>query len=196
MTDSEAEDDGWEQGSRDEKQSEDSEEGTDDVQEVEALGSRVSVKPILSFPERNDEDTFWTRTDETKTASVKKKFKSEDITRVRQHKEIQWTEVVKNDPTSLVDHWLWDHIKSDRWDHIVGVFPKKNLTTLTNSLQIHTQCYTRVTRVLHTNYKHCSDTSLVFGASSFDQANTRSLSSAFNLLHEGFRNDPVLTILL
>ncbi len=39
MTDSETEDDGWEQGSRDEEQSE---EGTDDVQEVETSGSRAS----------------------------------------------------------------------------------------------------------------------------------------------------------
>ena len=44
MTDSETEDDGWEQGSRDEEQSED---GVDDVQEVEPSGSRVSVKPIV-----------------------------------------------------------------------------------------------------------------------------------------------------
>ncbi len=85
MTDSEGEDDGWEQGSRDEEQSED---GTDDVQEVEASGTRASTKPILRFPERNDEDTFWTRTDETKPACVKNKFKSEDMTRVRQRKEL------------------------------------------------------------------------------------------------------------
>jgi hypothetical protein len=47
MTDSEDKDDGWEQGSRDEEQSE---EGGDDVQEVEVWGSRDSVKPILRFP--------------------------------------------------------------------------------------------------------------------------------------------------
>ncbi len=47
MTDSKTEDDGWEQGSRDEEQSE---EGADDVQEVDASGSRSSVKPILNFP--------------------------------------------------------------------------------------------------------------------------------------------------
>jgi hypothetical protein len=47
MTDSETEDDGWEQGSRDEEQSE---ESADDVQEVEASGSRSSAKPILSLP--------------------------------------------------------------------------------------------------------------------------------------------------
>jgi hypothetical protein len=113
MPDSEAEDDGWELGSRDEEQSED---GTDDVQEVEVSGSRASAKPILCFPERNDEDTFWTLTDETKPASAKNKFKSEDMARVRQHKELLWTEVTKNDPTSLVDRWLRDHIKSDRWE--------------------------------------------------------------------------------
>jgi hypothetical protein len=113
MTDSETEDDGWEQGSRDEEQSE---EGVDDVQEVETSGSRDSVKPILSFPERNDEDTFWTRTEQTKSVIAQNKFKSEDMTRVRQRKELLKTEVDKNDPTSLVDHWLWDHIKSDRWE--------------------------------------------------------------------------------
>jgi hypothetical protein len=32
--------------------------------------------------------------------------------------------VTKNDPTSLVDHWFRDHIKTDRWDHITGVFPQ------------------------------------------------------------------------
>jgi hypothetical protein len=72
-------------GSRDEEQSED---GTDDVQEVDTSGSRDSVKPILRFPERNDEDTFWTHTDETKSASVKNKFKSEDMARVRQRKDL------------------------------------------------------------------------------------------------------------
>jgi hypothetical protein len=85
MTDSESEDDGWEQGSRDEEQSE---EGVDDVQEVEA-----SVK-------------------------------SEDMARVRQHKEFLWTEVAKNEPTSLVDRWFRDHIQTDRWDLIAGVFPQ------------------------------------------------------------------------
>ena len=75
MTDSKTENDGWEQGSRDEEQSED---GADDVQEVESSGSRASVKPTLRFPERNDEDTFWTSTDETKPVTTKNKFKSED----------------------------------------------------------------------------------------------------------------------
>jgi hypothetical protein len=103
MTDFESEDDGWEQGSRDEEQSED---GPDDVQEVEESGSRASVKPILCFPERNDEDKFWTRTDETKSSSVKNKFKFEDMDRVRERKGFLWTEVVKNDPTSLVDRWF------------------------------------------------------------------------------------------
>ncbi len=84
----------------------------------------TGVKPILCFPEKNDEDTFWTHTDETNPASVKNKFKSEDMTRVRQRKELLWTEVAKNDPTSHVDHWWRDHIKTDRWDHIAGVFPQ------------------------------------------------------------------------
>jgi hypothetical protein len=43
-----------EEGSRDEKQNS---EGDDDVEEVEVSGSRVSSKPILCLPERNDEDT-------------------------------------------------------------------------------------------------------------------------------------------
>jgi hypothetical protein len=45
---------------------------------------------------RNDEDTSWTLTDETKTVN----------------------------PTSLVDLCLWDHIKTDSWDRIAGVFPQ------------------------------------------------------------------------
>jgi hypothetical protein len=61
------------------------------------LGSRASAKPILCLSERNDEDTSWTHTDETKSDSVKNKFKSEDMSRVRQGKELQWTEVTKND---------------------------------------------------------------------------------------------------
>jgi hypothetical protein len=38
--------------------------------------------------EQSDEDTFWTHTDETKPVSVKNKFKSEDMVRVRQRKEL------------------------------------------------------------------------------------------------------------
>jgi hypothetical protein len=87
-------------------------------------GSRVSVKPILRLSERSDEHTSWTLADETKPASAKNKFKSEDMARVRQRKELLWTEVVKNDPTSLVDHWLRDQIKIDRWELIAGVFPQ------------------------------------------------------------------------
>ncbi len=63
MTDYEPEEDGWEEGSRDEQQNS---EGDDDVEEVEASGSRASAKPILRLPERNDEDTAWTRSDATK----------------------------------------------------------------------------------------------------------------------------------
>ncbi len=54
MTDSETQEDGWEEGSRDEEQNT---EGDDDVEEVEASGSRASAKPILRLPERNEEDT-------------------------------------------------------------------------------------------------------------------------------------------
>jgi hypothetical protein len=35
---------------------------------VEASGSRASAKPILRLPDRNDEDTVWTRADGTKPA--------------------------------------------------------------------------------------------------------------------------------
>ena len=52
MTDSVSEDDGSEEGSRHE---EESEYGDDDVEVVQASGSRASVKPILRLPERNDE---------------------------------------------------------------------------------------------------------------------------------------------
>jgi hypothetical protein len=122
MTNSETEDDGWEQWSRDEEQSE---EGVGEVQEVQTSGSRASTKSILRFPERNDEDTlFWTHTDETKPVSDQNKFKSEDMARVRQRKEILWTEVVKNDPNCLVDRWFRDHTKADRWESIYGVFPQ------------------------------------------------------------------------
>ena len=34
-----------------------------EVQVVETSGTITSVKPILRFPERNDEDTVWTRDD-------------------------------------------------------------------------------------------------------------------------------------
>jgi hypothetical protein len=63
------------------------------VQEVEVSGSRGSDKPILRLSERYDEDTSWTRTDEMKLDSVKNKFKSEDMPRVRQRKKLLWTEV-------------------------------------------------------------------------------------------------------
>ena len=43
-------------------------EGGDDAEEVEASGSRSSAKPILRLPERNEEDTDWTRADGTKPA--------------------------------------------------------------------------------------------------------------------------------
>jgi hypothetical protein len=84
------------QGSRDEEQSD---EGADDVQEVEASGARASAKLILCLSERIDEDTSWTHTDETKPDIAKNKFKSEDMARVRQGKELLWTEVTKNDPS-------------------------------------------------------------------------------------------------
>ncbi len=118
MTDSDPEEDGWEEGSRDEEQNS---EGDDDVEEVEASGSRASAKPILSLTERNEEDTGWTR-DGTKTSSGRNKLTSEDMTRVRKHKELMRTEVTKNE---LVDRWLRDHIKPKRWDRISVVFPHR-----------------------------------------------------------------------
>jgi hypothetical protein len=111
------EEDGWEEGSRDDQQNP---EGDDDVEEVEASGSRASSKPILRLPERNDEDTDWTRTDGTKPASGKNKMPVEDMVRVRKHKELMRAEVDKND---IVHRWLRDHIKLDRWDKIAGAFP-------------------------------------------------------------------------
>ncbi len=115
--------------------------------------SRASDKPILRFPERNDEDTFWTRADETKPASVKNKFKSEDMTRVRKHKEILWTEVAKNDPTSLVDRWFRDHIKAERWERIAGDLPeggkcspKHKWVLMTENAKSLTTCFQPVTR--------------------------------------------------
>jgi hypothetical protein len=65
MADSKPEEDGWEEESRDEQQNS---EVDNDVEEVEASGSRASAKPILRLPERNDEDTAWTRADGTKPA--------------------------------------------------------------------------------------------------------------------------------
>jgi hypothetical protein len=58
------EDEDWGEGSGDE---EEREEGDDDLMEVEPSESRDSVKPILRWPERNEEDTDWTRVDGTKS---------------------------------------------------------------------------------------------------------------------------------
>jgi hypothetical protein len=67
MTQSEAEEDGCDGESGDEEQSE---EGDDEVEVVKGSGSRTSVTPILRLPERNEEDTRWTRADDTKPASA------------------------------------------------------------------------------------------------------------------------------
>ena len=75
-------------GPKGSRHEEESEYGDDDVEVVQASGSRASAKPILCFPERNDEDTFWTRADETKPVSAKNKFKPEDMARVRQRKNL------------------------------------------------------------------------------------------------------------
>ncbi len=115
MTDSD--EDGWEEGTRDEEQNS---EGDDDVEEEESSGSRPSSKPILRLPKRNDEDTGWTHADGTKPFSDRNKLTVEDMTRVRKRKELMRTEVTKNE---LVDRWLRDHIKPERWDRITVVFP-------------------------------------------------------------------------
>ncbi len=122
MANSGGEDEDWGEGSGDE---EEIEEGDDDLMEVQPSGSRDSVKPILRLPERNEEDTAWTRDDGTKAASGKNKLKSEDMTTIRKRKGLMWTEVAKNDQDSLVDHWLRDQIKPDTWDKIAQVFPQK-----------------------------------------------------------------------
>ena len=56
MTDSEADEDGSAEVSCEEQHNS---EGADDVEEVQASGSRVSAKPILRLAERNDDDTVW-----------------------------------------------------------------------------------------------------------------------------------------
>ncbi len=120
MTDS----DPGEEGSAEESCAEQqNSEGDDDVQEVEAPASRASDKPILRLPERNDEDTDWTRTDGTKPASVKNKMPVEDMTIVRQRKELMRAAVAKN---QVVDRWLRDQIKSERWERIATPFPHGN----------------------------------------------------------------------
>ncbi len=65
MTDPDPDEDGWEEVSCEEQQNS---EGDDDVEEMEASGSRASAKPILRLPERNEEDIAWTRADGTKPA--------------------------------------------------------------------------------------------------------------------------------
>ena len=116
------EDEDWGEGSGDEDERE---EGYDDVIEVESSGSRDSVNPILRLPERNEEDTAWTRADGTNPVSAKNKLKSEDMATVRKHKDLLWTEVAKNDQDSLVDRWWRDQIKLTTWDKIVQVLPQQ-----------------------------------------------------------------------
>ena len=112
---------------------EEREEGDDDLIEVGPSGSRDSVQPLLRLPERNEEDTGWTRTDGTKPASAKNKLKCEDMATVRTRKNLMWTEVAKNDQDSLLDRWLRDHVKPATWDKIdrpshrkAGVYPSRN----------------------------------------------------------------------
>jgi hypothetical protein len=53
-------------------------------------------------------------------------LKSDDIATVRKRKDLMWTEVDKNDQDSLVDRWLWDQIKPERWNKIAQVFPQED----------------------------------------------------------------------
>ena len=122
MANSGGEDEDWGEGSGDE---EEREEGDDDLMEVEPSGSRDSVKPILRWPERNEEDTVWTRADGTKPDRAKNKLKSEDMATIRKRKNLMWAEVAKNDQDSLVDRWLRDQIKPATWDKIAQVFPQQ-----------------------------------------------------------------------
>ncbi len=121
MTQSETEEDGCDGESGDEEQSE---EGHDEVEVVKGSGSRASDRPILCLPERNEEDTRWTRDDGTKPVSTKNKLTVEDMARVYKRKDLLWKEVVKNEKDSLVDPWLWDQVKPERWDHVATVFPQ------------------------------------------------------------------------
>ena len=60
---------------------------------VEASTFLASAKPILRLSERNEEDTVWTRVDDTKPPNGKNKVKSEDMARVRKRKEMLLKEV-------------------------------------------------------------------------------------------------------
>ena len=75
----------------------------DDVQEVIHATSVPggSVKSILLFPERNEEDTGWLSHEGMKSVSAFNKMKPEDIATVLKQKEMIVEEVSKNG--SLVD---------------------------------------------------------------------------------------------
>jgi hypothetical protein len=94
MANSGGEDEDRGEGSSDEEQREECE---NDVIEVDPSRSRDRVQNILRFPERNEEDTAWTRDDGTMPASVKNKLKCEDMATIRKRKGLMWTEVAKND---------------------------------------------------------------------------------------------------
>ena len=117
MTDSEPDEDGSAEVSCEEQLHS---EGDDDVVEEQDSGSRTSAKPILRLPERNEDDTAWTRADGTKPSSGKNKLTVEDMGRVRKRKELMRAEVTKNE---VVDRWLRDQVKPERWDHITAAFP-------------------------------------------------------------------------
>jgi hypothetical protein len=91
MGEPETEEEGCDERSGDEGQSEECLE----VMVVEASGASASSKPILRLPERNDDDTVWTRDDDNRSVCGRNKVKTEDITRVRKRKEMLSKEVAK-----------------------------------------------------------------------------------------------------
>jgi hypothetical protein len=104
-----------------------SEDGGDDVQTVDGSGSGGGANPILCLPERDEDDTFWTRADVTQTVSGKNKMRVESMSIVHQRKDLLWKEAVKNEQASLVDHRIQDHIGEHRWQHIVASFVGKHV---------------------------------------------------------------------
>ena len=92
---------------------------------VESTGVTTSANPIWSSTERNEEDTVWTRTDDTRPATVKNTVKVEDIARVHKRKEVLSKEVAKNDQSSLVDRCLWNKVRQETWDNYSTTFPQR-----------------------------------------------------------------------
>ena len=80
----------------------DCERRDDDVDLIETTSPvSDSVKSILHFPERDEDNTAWLFPEGIKPTSVLNKMKGETIATVRKRKEILATEVTKDD--SVVD---------------------------------------------------------------------------------------------